>query len=126
MVSNLPSSFHDITADPKIHVYDHRVKITNADGPEQIAAKCLTTHVLELVPDEEDHLIVEWSDQPVDPSQYKKKSKRQGLKLATMSPETGNIYVLLYNSKLLEICMRPSPEILLRNYGKNSRVLKLT
>jgi hypothetical protein len=42
-----------------------------------------------------------------------------------MSPETGNIYVLLFNSKLLEICMKPSTEMLLRNFGKNFRVLKL-
>lgn len=42
-----------------------------------------------------------------------------------MSPETGNIYVLLFNSKLLEICMRPTTEMLLRNFGKDSRVFKI-
>ena len=69
MVSNLPQSFHDIRADPKIHVFDSRVKFGNADTPAEIAAKCLRTYVLELAFDETDEQAVEWSDQPVNSAQ---------------------------------------------------------
>ena len=68
MVSNLPSSVLDIKADPKIHVFDSRVKVGNAESPAEIAAKCLKTYVLEFPDDETDEQVVEWSDQPVNPS----------------------------------------------------------
>jgi len=42
-----------------------------------------------------------------------------------MNPETGNIYVLLFNDKLIEMCLKPTPEFLLRSYGKTARVLKI-
>ena len=42
-----------------------------------------------------------------------------------MHPEKGTIYVLLYNSKILEVQQKPSAEFLLRSYGKKARVLKL-
>jgi len=50
---------------------------------------------------------------------------RQSLKLATINPATGSIYALLFNDKLIEVCLKPSTEFLLRNYGKSARVLKI-
>jgi len=42
-----------------------------------------------------------------------------------MNPLTGNIYVLLFNDKILEISPNPTGEFLLRNYGHPARVLKI-
>ena len=43
-----------------------------------------------------------------------------------MNPENGLLYVLLFNNKLLEIHPKPGANYLLRNYGRNSRVLKIS
>lgn len=51
---------------------------------------------------------------------------RQGIKLATMNPENGLIYALLFNNKMLEINPNPSIAFLLRNYGVKARVIKLS
>ena len=91
-------------------MYDSRVRVVNGDGPEEITAKTLKTYYLMLREDETDLQAVEWADQPADPSQQRKKSKRQGIRLATMNPETGVIYVILFNQKLLEINPNPSDE----------------
>ena len=42
-----------------------------------------------------------------------------------MNPDNGLIYALLFNNKILEINPKPSAAVLLRNFGKKSRVLKL-
>ena len=42
-----------------------------------------------------------------------------------MNPDTGTVFVLFYNCKLLEIQQRPSQAYLLRNYGKSYRLLKV-
>ena len=43
-----------------------------------------------------------------------------------MNPENGLVYVLLFNNKLLEINPKPSAAFLLRNFGRKSRVLKIS
>lgn len=53
-ISNLPQSYADISVDRKFHIYDANVKISQSDNAEQIAQKSLTTHIIELEPDETD------------------------------------------------------------------------
>lgn len=43
-----------------------------------------------------------------------------------MNPDNGLVFVLLFNNKLLEINPKPSAHFLLQNYGKKSRVLKIS
>ena len=125
-VSNLPQSFADLSAEPMIHIYNANARTDAQATQEQIQAACLETHILELEPDETDATHVsEWADAPADPATQRKKSKRQGLNLATMNPENGLLYVLLFNNKLLEINPKPSAAFLLRHFGRKSRVLKL-
>jgi len=86
-------------------------------------AKCFNVYEVELPYDESDQAGRLWADMPQGIE--KKKSKRQSLKLAAMHPDKGTIYVLLFNNKILEVQQKPSPEFLLRSYGRKARVLKL-
>ena len=53
-VSNLPQSYEDFIADPKIYIYDANVRVDANDTAEQIMNKCLQVHILDDLQDEDD------------------------------------------------------------------------
>ena len=108
-----------------MNIYNAGANVSDNDNQEEIVAKTLQTHVVVIAPDETDEQHPHWADNPNNPGAQKKKSMRQNHKLAVMNPQTGTVYALMFNNKLLEINPKPSAAFLLRNYGKHSRVLKM-